>query len=176
MKKRKGILLIEALFVLGIMAILIGMVMVYYSHTEEKYIANETVQEVIVLFNFISDYKSQHGNVNGIDVKFLKASNVLPDKYFSGDSTLLTPSKGTIALTAVPTWGTGEVAVWLNGISKESCMALAQMDIAAFTNVRRVNWEKEYDQSVTASMSPSDAEKRCNENGDNDAVEFNVGY
>lgn len=92
METRQGVTLIEALFVLGIMAILIGMVMVLLSQNTDKEKNNETITEFETIRSAVSslcDGQSEEvcGSQNAPDLSSALAKNgLIPNKYVSGSN------------------------------------------------------------------------------------------
>jgi len=82
--KRKGVSLIEALFVLGIMAILLGMVMILLSQSNESNLDNENTEELEQIIEMIHDLYSGEPNYNGLSPQTIPLSAYLKSSYIIG--------------------------------------------------------------------------------------------
>ena len=103
-KNRKGVTLIEALFVLGIMAILIGMVMVFFSQNTTRLKNNQMLDEIGVLQNAFSSLCSENfSTCSATDFNFSKYvvnSKILANKYLdTSGQNILDPYGDALTLT-----------------------------------------------------------------------------
>lgn len=103
-KKRQGVTLIEALFVLGIMAILIGAVMVLLSQNTTRLKNNQMLQEIGVLQDaFRSVCSNDFNSCSQGDFDFSKyivQSKILSDKYLdTTNQNILDPYGSPLTLT-----------------------------------------------------------------------------
>jgi len=92
---RKGITLIEALFVLGIMAIIIGLVMVLYSQNSERnkenaFFGNELSSLVSAASALCDDNMNSSSCTTDLTEAFIK-SGLIPNKYIKGNSSIIDP-------------------------------------------------------------------------------------
>lgn len=173
--RTRGVTLVEVMMVLGVLSIILGLVMNIYSITHERGMTNQTVQEVFEIMQGIYEYKETHGTMNGITATYLSHGGLIPNKYVASDNLILTPHGGQISFNE-ENWnsdGLGGVAVWLNGLSRQECIALVQLDMSQYASVRRVNWEPQYNQSLTGEQGASYAELLCNLTTPTNQIEFN---
>ena len=125
--KRQGVTLIEALFVLGIMAILIGMVMVLYSQSTEKEKANQMAIEAIDILNAVESFREGESplNMTTINEKILARSGLLSHKYVDANQTTLIDPYGN----ALQVFTDGSsVAINFNDVSSQACVGLMSYD------------------------------------------------
>lgn len=92
---RRGLTLIEALFVLGIMAILIGLVMVLYSMASEKQKTQQLITEVSLLIDACNSLTDSQSSYKNLDSKSLAKSGLIPSKFIK-DGLIVTPYGGKI--------------------------------------------------------------------------------
>lgn len=118
--KRKGVSLIEALFVLGIMAILLGIVMVLFSQSNDKAEAVNAYIEIADIKDAMSSIMTTPGAYDDFNTQILTRSGLLPNKYISSDyNSLVTPFH-----TSATVVGNGGMtyAIYFWGLSKTQCV------------------------------------------------------
>jgi len=172
-KRNHGVTLVEVMMVLGVMAILLGLAMTVYSITNERELTNQTVEEVFEIMQGIYEYKEGHGTMDGMTASYLSQGGLVPAKYVQSPNVLLTPHGGQIAFNAENWNPGGGMTVWLNGLSRQECIALVELDMSQYANVRRVNWEPQYNQSFVGEQGASYAELLCNLTTPTNQIEFN---
>jgi len=142
MKIRHGVTLIEALFVLGIMAILIGMVMVLLSQNTVKEKDNQLITEFATIKDAVSSLCDSGPTSNcisqsGVDLSnSLAKSGLIPNKYVSG-STLVDPfgssisqveMKSSVYSEGAPS-GLSYLALQIVLHNKEECISMFTFEI-----------------------------------------------
>jgi len=103
-KGRKGVTLIEALFVLGIMAVLIGMVMVLLSQTTSSTKTNQLTEEVTTIVDAVHQLYQGQASYSGLDTSVLAQSGLLPNRYVgtggtNGGSNIVNPFGSNVTVT-----------------------------------------------------------------------------
>lgn len=117
-RKRKGITLIEVLFVLGIMAILIGIVMTTLSMATEREKLNQFKEEILTIGNIGNELSQSQPDFNNVSTEAIAKSHLLPNKYVKGNG-LVTPWGGSIDIMPG-----GDLWMMVNDVPQAACKAL----------------------------------------------------
>lgn len=139
---RRGVTLIEVLFVLGIASIVIGLVMLLVSQAGDRKKANQLKSEILQIVNIansLSDGESDYQNVSGTDI--IK-SGLLPASY-SKNGMLITPYGSEINVFVYGPGNkddTGRLAVYLSGVPKVACVELITQDFSGLATAVNGNW------------------------------------
>jgi len=175
-KNRHGVSLIEVLFVLGIMAILIGMIMVVYSNVTINQKSNQMIEEFLTIINDAQSLTSGFPDFQNIDSKTLIQSGLLPQKYISGDK-IITPFGSEIEIYVYGPGNTadsvGKLAVYFLDLPQVPCIMLATKAVGQLADGYNVNWNWTNGMSNGNGLTPSQASQAC-ESGDN-WIGINVG-
>lgn len=171
-KNRRGVSLIEALFVLGIIAILIGMVMILYSHASERRQMNELKDELLE-FKYAVDALYPNGILTGDVATAVTESGFMSNKYLYGAGVTIfhDPLGGAITITN-PGDGTALNAlnIWVWYLTKEQCIELSTTDFGTLMQNRSINYQ--YD-SGSSTTSATNAEANCKD-GNANYMAFNM--
>lgn len=138
---RQGVTLIEALFVLGIMAILLGMVMVIYNRVSEREKINETRSLVFNIYNASNDLTSGLDDFGDLSTTVLIQSGLIDKKYINNGS-FITPLGGSI-ITGNYGTGANSYSIWIYNLSKTACEEIVSQDWTGLTLALNVNWLKD---------------------------------
>jgi len=87
---QRGVTLIEALLVLGIMAILIGTVMTFYALANASYKSNQLIEEVGQLIQITQDLNRDQKTYAGMNSEILAKTGLIPNRFISSGS-VVTP-------------------------------------------------------------------------------------
>jgi len=178
---RKGLSLLEVLFVLGLLAILLGMIFMIQSHVSARIKSNDLIQEVMAIRNaqdtllgstgsgFASD---QHFGLSSTD---LAKTGLIPEEYIhNGD--LVTPFGSSIT---IDNSSPSHYIIWLWSVPYESCIAFAQQN---WDNLYQfgIGYENLFSGGSNSSpsdkkWSPEDAESACNAKG-NQSTWIAIGF
>lgn len=186
MKKRKinfkkGLSLLEVLFVLGILTILLGMIFIIQAHVSARIKSNSLIQEVLAIRNaedtlfsstgagFASD---QHFGLSSTDL----AKTGLISKEYIHDGDLMTPFGSSIT---IDNSSPGHYIIWLWSVPYESCVAFTQQN---WDNLYQfgIGYENLFSGGSNSSpsdkkWSPEDAESACNAKG-NQSTWIAIGF
>jgi len=123
----KGVTLIEVLFVLGITAILIGMIMILYSQSSNREKSNNMAIEVVDIFNAVNSFRENESPINmtTINEKILARSGLISAKYINKDHTTLIDPFGASIQVFVDE---SSMAINFNDVSPQACLALMTYD------------------------------------------------
>lgn len=126
--KRKGVSLIEALFVLGIMAILLGMVMILLSQNNESNLDNENTEEIEQIINMVHDLYSSSSNYDGLSPQTVPLSAYLKNSYVIGKNLYSPYSTG---INFFPTGVNNSEMEIVEKIPFTGCMKLLSSDFGS---------------------------------------------
>ena len=137
-KNRKGVTLIEVLFVLGISAILLGLVMTLYSSNNMKVDSNNVLAELAEFRSIAQElYGSEVLNGNYQDISTaLKNSGLVPLKYTSMIG--LQTMNGEPVQVLLNAWG-GQYIFRLYDIPKAECVSLATTPVGNGSDIHDIN-------------------------------------
>lgn len=171
---KKGLSLIETLFVLGVMAIILGMVMILYSQSTEREKINNTMIEIGELKEATNSlYRDQIQSIpddTEISSVLLK-SGLIPNKY-NNNGTLTTPFGQTIYVM-LNQWG-GKIAFQIYNLSVSQCVELATMDAGLPSGIHDININDASNGTYgVSSISPLQATQQCNLNQNTNFIIWN---
>jgi prepilin-type N-terminal cleavage/methylation domain-containing protein len=136
-RRRRGFSLIEIAMVLGIAAVLIAGVMVFFTTASNAAKTNDTASEVSAINQATHDLYAGQQNYTAADFSpTLAESGTLPAKYVAG-TTLITPFGGTVTVTGaagaagVPSTFT----VLLPTLPEAVCNSIATKDFGTGVNL-----------------------------------------
>lgn len=122
-KRRQGVTLIEALFVLGIMVIIIGMAVMFYSYTTEKELELDNINEVNEILNAANTIYKDKPDFTGLTADILISSGLIDKKYIK-DGNLFLKGGGTIFPYPFYQDGQARVALFFYNVPKLQCVAM----------------------------------------------------
>lgn len=169
MKKQRGVSLIEALFVLGIMAIIIGMVMVLYSQSNDRFKATALKEEIMdlkhIVDTLLADQPQSPGTSDGtgyygLGPDVIIKSGMLPQKYINGN-VIVTPYGGKFDFHVD---NNGVWLFWIYGLSREACWTIATGDWGDIHNMN-INGAGDWG----GTWPPGAATQYCNQQPDGQA-------
>ncbi|MBS1089939.1 type 4 pilus major pilin [Gluconobacter wancherniae] len=169
---QRGITLIESLFVLGIMAILIGGVMAFYSLSNTAMKSNQLISEVAQLIQATQDLNKDRTTFTGMNSQILAKTGLLPSKYINNGS-LVTPWGGEIQTIPFNYSDNGPdvyLAFNILNLPKEACIKLGMQDFGGTAQSVTVTNMRVDD---TEGLSPVVLVTNC-ENGDNNYVNIRI--
>lgn len=173
-RNKKGVTLIEALFVLGIMAVILGLTFVVYSEAQDKRKTTELKEEIGLLKytmdSMIQDQvQGQNGKetINGqlgyygLGADELIKSGMIPNKYINGKY-IVTPFGGKIDFHVDynSVW-----VLWIYGLSKNSCVTIATTE---WGNIHNMNINNKGDYGGTWPVQG--AVSSCNYSDNNNYI------
>lgn len=126
-KKRKGVSLIEALFVLGIMAVILGMVMVLYSENTISIQANALEEELNSIVNIGHQLNQAKSGYDGLTSTNIANSGLLSSKYIKNKSDIVSPFGTTINYYGYP----GDIVLTVDGVPKAICEKIVAGNLGA---------------------------------------------
>lgn len=171
MNNRKGLSLLEVLFVLGVLAILLGMIFMIQSHVSARIKSNSLIQEVLDIRNAEDTLFSSTGSGFASNEHFgLSSTDIaktgLISKEYIRNGDLTTPFGSSIT---IDNSSPSHYIIWLWDVPYESCIAFAEQ-----------NWDNLYQFGIgyenlfsggsnsapsSKSWKPEDAESACNAKG-----------
>nr|WP_025825236.1 type 4 pilus major pilin [Acetobacter persici] len=169
---RKGITLIESLFVLGIMAVLIGGVMVFYSLSNIALKSNQLITEVSELIQITQELNKDRTTFTGMNSQILAKTGLVSSKYILG-GTLVTPWGGEIQAIPFNYDDNGPdvyLAFNILNLPREACEKLGMQDFGGTAQSVTVTNMRVDD---TEGLAPIVLVKNC-ENGDNNYVNIRI--
>ena len=163
----KGVSLIEALFVLGIMAILIGMVMVLLSSASDRFKTNSLKEELMEIVHIASDLSKGRADYWGsITAPDIINSGQLGHQYYSNG--LITTPYGTVinfaTVNASSTTTNDIINLWVSGLSQADCISIATTDFSNLSNAMNINYNVD---SGGKAFNPQIATQFCLKSGNN---------
>lgn len=116
--KVRGVTLLESLFVLGLLAIILGVVMTFFFSSNQKEKSNKTEIEITLIIDTINALidKGNDATPNSLDVINYAS---FPKAYIN-DNQIITPFKTVIVIGSIDS-GYG---ITLNNINKPSCIQI----------------------------------------------------
>lgn len=165
-KKRRGVTLIEALFVLGIMAVLIGMVMVMLSQTNSSNKTNQLSEEITTIVDTAHELYQGQPDYNNIDSTTLAKSGLFPNRWVNG-SGLVSPFGAPITLTSVTQNGVAAFKISIPTVPQAACVKIATTDYGNGLLARTPTGTPSSKSGATATgapSSPTDATANCSAN------------
>ncbi|MBS0983723.1 type 4 pilus major pilin [Gluconobacter cerinus] len=169
---RKGITLIESLFVLGVMAVLIGGVMVFYSLATVSMKSNQLITEVSELIQITQDLNKDRTTFTGMNSQILAKSGLVSSKYINKGN-LVTPWGGEIQAIPFNYSDNGPdvyLAFNILNLPREACIKLGMQDFGGNAQSVTVTNMRVDD---TEGLSPIVLVTNC-ENGNNNYVNIRI--
>lgn len=172
--KRRGVTLIEVLFVLGIASVLLGMVMLFLSSATQKRKTQELLTEINLLIDASNTLTSSSNKYTTLSPDVLVKSGLIPTRFISNGQ-LVTPFGGSIDVIPFNYTEGGEdfyLAFNFNGLPRESCEWIGVQDFGGsaqsvtVTNMR---------QDAPDGFSPIQVISNC-QNGDNNYVNVRIQH
>jgi len=171
-KTRRGISLIEALFVLGIMAIIIGAIMVLYSQSNDREKINQLKDEILTIYNISSTLTNDMSDFSNLQSSNIISSGLL-DKRYIQDGHIITPLGGMITMG---NYGAGvpSISLWMYGLSKSNCQLIVTTDFSGISTSLNTNgvWDSSWDYGYAKAYTPEQAVQHCNQS--NNSVALNL--
>ena len=128
-KRRKGVTLIEALFVLGIAAVLLGLVMVLLSQTTSSNKTNQLSQEITTIVDATHElYQGQPTYGTDAIGTTLAQSGLIPSRYIGTGNVLVSPFGATITVTGNASANLNTFQIAVPNVPQASCVKLATTD------------------------------------------------
>ena len=171
---KRGLTLIETLFVLGIMAILLGMIMLLYSRSVEREKINNIMIEIGELKEVANDlYKDQIQNIpEDTEISNTLLKSGLIQNNYNNNGTLTTPFGQTIYVM-LNQWG-GKIAFQIYNLSISQCVELATMDAGLPSGIHDININDASNGTYgVSSISPLQATQKCNLNQNTNFIIWN---
>lgn len=173
--KRKGVTLIESLFVLGIMAVLIGMVMAIYSSTNNTSKTNQLIIEVSELIQITQDLNKDRSTFTGINNEILAKTGLVPNRYIKNGN-LITPFGGGIDVIPFNYQGNNAPDIFLAfnflSLPREACEKLGMQDFGGIAQSMTITGMQQDD---IQGFSPIKVVVNC-ENGSNNYVNIRIEH
>lgn len=159
-KGRKGVTLIEALFVLGIMAVLIGMVMVLLSQTTSSTKTNQLTEEITTIVDAAHQlYQGQPAYDSNVGTA-IASSGLLPSRYINSN-TIVSPFGATITLTNTTINGVSAVDFSIPNVPQTTCVKLSTTDFGNGLLNRGPVSGSSSNSASGSPASPSEAATSC---------------
>lgn len=170
--KKKGVTLLEALFVLGIMAIILGLIFVMYSQANDKRKTTALKEEIGLLkYTMDSLLSDQIQNQNGKDpingqlgyyglgATELIKSGMIPAKYIN-KNLIVTPFGGTIDFHVDnnSVW-----VLWIYGLTNNACVTIATTEWGNIHNMN-INNKGDYGGTWPAKQAVESCNNSSNQN------------
>lgn len=108
--RQRGVTLVEALFVIGIMTILIGVVVVILSQTSQRQKDIQTISELLNIENIMHQLYQSQPTYDGMTISDLLKSGLLPARYISGSK-------------VIDAYG-GEIQIWPHYVNSSSTIEI----------------------------------------------------
>jgi len=131
LKQRRGVSLIEALFVLGIMAVLLGMVMVLYSENTISIQANALEEELNSIVNIGHQLNQSKSGYDGLTSTAIAESGLLASKYIKNQSGIVSPFGTTINYYGYPE----AIVLTVDGVPKAICEKIVSSNLGAIQSL-----------------------------------------
>lgn len=126
--QRKGVTLLEVLFVIGIMAVILGAIYVVLGNTTTRKKSNESRMEFTQLQNAINsiyDGQSEETWI-GLNEEVVAKNKLINNKYISKDGGLVNPYGGSVVIYDHEQGaGLSYYQIVFYGIPKQGCIELA---------------------------------------------------
>lgn len=135
--KKKGVTLLESLFVLGIMALIIGAVSLLLSQNNDKIKANKMKTELSFLVQQVQIiWQNDTNNQQDYNVNALASVIKKINPAYSDGSNIITPYGYTFGTGPM---GTGVFNMTLYSISQSQCMQLSTIDMSQLATAAEIN-------------------------------------
>lgn len=175
MEIRKGITLIESLFVLGVMAVLIGMVMVLFSMANASLKSQKLINEATQLIEIANEINNDRSTYTGMNNSVLAKTGMVPNEFINSGQ-VVTPWGGEIDVIPFNYAGSNAPDVYLAfnflSLPREACEKLGIQDFGGTAQSVTVTNMREDDPD---GFSPIKVVKNC-ENGNNNYVNIRVEH
>lgn len=148
--KHKGVSLIEVLFVLGILAVLLGGTMMLLSQANNKLKTGQTEAELLGIIKIVQSLKDS----DSISASDIAKSGTFPQKFIKND-TIVSAFGTEIEITA----GGGSYDIEVQGLNKSSCVLMATQEFGDVVPNLVINGETHAMKSGV--ISPSQATTMC---------------
>lgn len=159
-QRKKGVGLIEALFVLGIMMTLLGAVMVFLSYANNRTKVNQTQIELMNIVSILHQYANSNET---IDDAFLVKSNNISQKYIKNNS--LVSAFGTPVIVNA---SGKNFNVEIDGLTKANCILFSTQDYGNSIASIRINDSLHI--QMDGILNPEQAEKLCSSSSNSFSV------
>lgn len=139
---KKGVTLIEVLFVLGIMAVILGLVMILASQSNDRKKANQLKEEILQIVNIANSLSNGASDYQNVSASDIIKSGLLPASY-AKNGILLSPYGSEITVFVYGPGNkedTGRLAVYLSGVPKIACVELISQDFSGLATAVNGNW------------------------------------
>ena len=158
---RKGVTLVEALMVIGVLAVLLGLAMLVYLLVHASILANITQQEAMTILSATQGMKADDGNGS----KILATADLIPHSYIFGEN-LVTPygTKLDVWFDKVNDNDVLELQFW--SLPRNACVRLP---LLMTNNAEEINVNGFIltGSDKVATLSPKDLSSNCYDGGGN---------
>lgn len=171
---RGGVTLIEALFVLGIMAVLIGMVMVFLSQTTMSTKTNQLSEEISSLVDTAHELYQGQPDYSGISASVLAQSGLFPNRWVNS-SNVISPFGATMTISSTSDQGISAFQISIPTVPKPACVKIATTDYGnALLSRSPAGGSGENSGSITAAqpLTPDQATTECSSSGTTMTFDF----
>lgn len=129
--KRRGVTLVEALMVIGVLAVLLGLAMLVAVLVNAANKSNQFLTEIATITDTANQISAGTADLSNLNESALANSGLLPNRWVSG-STLLSPFGSTITVTGgaagAGTNGLTTYLITVPGVPKSACVKISTTD------------------------------------------------
>lgn len=168
-RKTKGVTLIEALFVLGIMAIMIGGIMLLVAQSQDSTRENMLAMEINTIVSIVHDEYGNVNNYSGLTNTIIVGSGQLPNRYIN-NSQIINPYNGSVVVVdaGVNSDSLPIFTMTLTGVSQAACYTLTTQNIGAQMTALTINGESIGELGTEHPyLTVNEAETYCTSNNSN---------
>ena len=161
--KNRGVTLIEALFVLGIMAIMIGGIMLLVAQSQDSTKENMLTMEINIIVSIIHD---EYGNMNtysGLSNNIIINSGRLPNRYIFNNN-IIDAYNGDVSVVdaGVTDDNTPIFKLTLKSVSRGACYTLTTQNIGNQMSAMTINGQSVGELGTSHPyLTVNEAEKYC---------------
>ena len=130
-RKARGVTLVEVMMVLGVMAFLLGLVMLVAALVNGSNKSNQFIEEITTVVDVTNQLTQGQSDLSGLTTATLAASGLIPRRWTDGSTTLYTPFGTSLQVAAdTAAGGSGQASYTITGtaIPVTACVKMSVVD------------------------------------------------
>lgn len=166
---KRGLTLMETVLALIVGLVVIAGVLVYFNQAQTTNQSIEYEQEITSIVGTVDQLYGAQSNFSGITTQIIAQSGLLPNKYSSDKSTIVSPSKGAVNITpeSKNNGSNNAFTITMNSVPNKVCSNLMTTDFGSNMLDHKVNGN-----DFGTSPAPVNQLQICTNGNDQNTLEW----